>query len=143
MLEGELRTAELAKYLLERDAGNRVWICEDGTGLIPKIVYDARLDQLIEMTLPIDVHTGCPKRYEFTARDEEEIKKFCRLTKSTHLYLVLAIPLKEGIPPFVLQLFGTDNCFTARNIVKRWNYTTHELERYLFQSYTHTFELIS
>lgn len=78
------------------------------------------------MTLPIDDETGCPKRFEFTTRDETEIKRFCRMNKSTHVYLVLAIPLKEGVAPYILQIFGTDNRFTTRNVLQRWNYTTNK-----------------
>lgn len=117
----------------QQEAGNAIWICEDGSGLIPKILYDPKSDQLIGMTLPIDSHTGCPKRFDFTTRDEDEIKKFCRMNKSTHVYLILAIPLKEGVAPFVLQIFGTDNRFTAKNVIKRWNYTVSELQRYIFR----------
>lgn len=131
-MEGELRSKDLANYLLQHDAGNDIWLCEDGSGLIPKILYDPSLDQLIGMTLPIDEHTGCPKRFEFTTRDEEEIKKFCRMNKSTLVYIILAIPLKEGVPPFLLQIFGTDNRFTGQNVVKRWNFTINELKRYFF-----------
>lgn len=128
ILEGELRCEKLAQYLLKHDAGKDIWICEDGSSIIRKIIYDPTLDQLIGITLPID-DTGCPKRYESTARDEEEIRQFCKMTKSSHIYLILAIPLKEGVAPFILQMYGTDNRFTARNVIKRWNYTTNELKR--------------
>lgn len=127
--EGELRCEGLAKYLIQNKAGNDIWICEDASGLIPKILYDPTTDQLVGMTLPIDEHTGCPKKFEFTTRNEEEIKAFCQMAKSTHIYLVLAIPLKEGIPPYILQMYGTDNRFKALDVVKRWNHITHELGR--------------
>lgn len=126
--EGELRCEKLLQYLIKHDAGKDVWLCEDGSGLIPKIVYDPTSDQLIGMTLPMN-EDGCPNRFEFTARNEEEIKKYCRMTKSTHIYLILAIPLKQGVAPFVLQMYGTDNRFTALNVVKRWNFTINQLKR--------------
>lgn len=119
--------------MIQRNAGCNIWICEDGSGLIPKILYDPTSDQLIGMTLVIDDQTGYPKRFEFTTRDEEEIKKYCRMTKSTHIYVVIAIPLKEGVAPFLLQIFGTDNRFTTQNVVKRWNHTIKELNGYYFQ----------
>lgn len=116
------------KYLNQHNAGNDVWICEDGSGLIPKVLYDPASDELIGMTLPIVNGTGCPKRFESTTSNEEEIKKFCSMTKSSHVYLVLAIPLKEGVPPYILQLYGTDNRFNSENVVNRWNYTIEELK---------------
>lgn len=132
IVEGEPRFAELARYLIHHNAGNDIWICEDGSGIVPKILYDPTDDQLIGMTLDIDENTGCPKRFEHTTRDEGEMKKYCRMAKSTHVYLILAIPLKEGVPPFVLQLFGTKNRFTSRNVVKRWQHVIKELKRYFF-----------
>lgn len=72
---------------------------------------------------------GCPKPFECTARDEEMIRNFCRMTKSTHVYLVLAIPLIEGVAPYILQMFGTDNRFKAQHVVKRWNHIITELNR--------------
>lgn len=58
IIEGELRCNDLAKYLHEHNAGNNVWLCEDASGLIPKILYDPTSDHLIGMTLPIDERTG-------------------------------------------------------------------------------------
>lgn len=42
----------------------------------------------------------------------------------------MAQPLKENIPPFILQIFGTDNKFTGKNVTKRWKYIRKELEKY-------------
>lgn len=131
-MEGEIRSVGLKEYLIQHNAGNDVWICEDGSGLISKISYDRLFDQLVGMTLLIDERTGCPNRFEFTARDEDEIKKFCSMTKSTHVYLVLAIPLKEGVAPYILQMFGTDNRFATKNVINRWNHTIDELKKYYY-----------
>lgn len=130
ILEGELRCTELRSHLSERKAGNDIWLCEDGSGIVSKIQYDPKSDQLIGMVLPLDENNGCPKRYEYTARDEEEIKKFMQNTRSTLVYIIMAVPLKEGVPPFILQMFGTDNRFTATDVIKRWNHTIESLKRY-------------
>lgn len=91
------------------------------------MIYDQTLDQLVGIALPLHPQTGCPKRFPFTARDEQEIREFMHYNKSTLVYIVMAIPMKEGIPPFILQLFGTNNKFTAVNIIHRWNYTIQQL----------------
>lgn len=132
ILEGELRSKDLVKYLSDRNAGTDVWLCEDASGIIPQIKYDQTLDQLVGMVLPIDENTGCPNRFEHTARSEEEIKSFMKLQKSTLVYIVMAIPLKEGVAPFILQIYGTDNKFKATDVMNRWNFTIKELNRYLF-----------
>lgn len=119
----------MVKYLSDRNAGNDIWICEDASGIISKIQYDQTLDQLIGMVLPIDGTTGCPIRFEFTARSEDEIKMFMQHKKSTLVYIVMAIPLKEGVAPFILQMFGTDNKFKAVDVIRRWDHTIQSLRR--------------
>lgn len=115
---------------MERDAGNNIWLCEDATGIISKINYDPTLDQLIGIVLRIDEHTGCPRMYETTTRDYDEITKFMEYAKSTLVYVVMAIPLKQNVPPFILQMYGTDNKFKAAHVITRWNHTINELKRY-------------
>lgn len=129
ILEGEIRSKELVKYLSDRNAGTDIWLCEDASGIISQIKYDQTLDQLIGMVLPIDDRTGCPKRFEHTARDEDEIKSFMKHKRSTLIYIVMAIPLKEGVAPFILQMYGTDNKFKACDVIKRWNFTIENLKR--------------
>lgn len=96
-------------------------------GIVSRVIYDQTLDQLVGIALPLDPQTGCPKRFLFTARDEQEIRKFMHYDKSTLVYIVMAIPMKQGIPPFILQLFGTNNKFTAVNTIHRWNHTIQQL----------------
>lgn len=99
------------------------------------MVYDQTLDQLVGIVLPIDQKTGCPTRFQYTARDQEEITKFMQYSKSILVYIVMAIPLKEGVAPFILQMFGTNNRFKAIDVIRRWNYTIQELKRYYKRSY--------
>lgn len=131
IVEGKLRCQQLSEYLNQRNAGADVWLCEDGSGIIPKILYDATTNQLIGMSLPIDEETGCPKRYASTASDAAEIEQFLQHKKSTMVYIVVAVPLKEGVPPFILQMYGTDNTFNSESVVRRWNFTVAELKRLL------------
>lgn len=60
---------------------------------------------------------------------------FMQYKKSTLVYIVMAIPLKEGVPPFILQLYGTDNRFTAIDVIKRWDHIIHDLKRYSKSEY--------
>lgn len=46
------------------------------------------------------------------------------------VYIVMAQPLQTGIPPFVLQIFGTNNKFNSQHILNRWKFTVAELKRY-------------
>ena len=129
IVEGELRAKELYDYLIDKKANLEVWISEDGSGIVPKIQYDPTHDELVGMTLEIDEKTGCPKKFASTANDEEEIRKFMKYEKSKLVYLVIAVPLNEEIPPFILQLYGTNNKFDTTSVVRRWIYTIQELKR--------------
>lgn len=77
--------------------------------------------------------------YTSTARDVEEIKKYMEYDKSTLVYIVMATSLTEGVPPFVLQMFGTDNRFNSQNVVQRWDYTTEALKKYFLHYFYYFF----
>lgn len=132
IVEGKLRCAELFNYLTNRKADLEVWISEDGSGIVPKTQYDPTHDELVGMTLEMDDITGCPKKFPSTASDAEEIRKFMKYDKSKLVYIVIAVPLNEGIPPFILQLFGTNNKFNTTSVVRRWLHTIRELNRYKY-----------
>lgn len=49
--------------------------------------------------------------------------------KSSVVYVVMAQPIDENIPPFVLQMFGSDNRFETTQVLKRWNHIRMQLEK--------------
>lgn len=65
--------------------------------------------------------------------DAESIRKYVNspelYPKSKLVYVVMAQPLNESIPPFILQIYGTNNKFLAANVVERWNFMKSELEK--------------
>lgn len=135
IVEGQLRAKELADYLDRLKTTKHVWLSEDATAIIQKVTYDPTTNQMIGLVLPRDKITGCPKPFTFLATDAAAIKQHLMQEKSTVLYLIMAQPLDERIPPFVLQLFGSDNRFTKEDVIKRWNFTKNELQRF----YSHFF----
>lgn len=46
------------------------------------------------------------------------------------VYVVMAQASNERVPPFILLMHGTNNKFTAGDVVRRWHFTKTELERY-------------
>lgn len=131
IIEGQLRCAELAKYLDGLNVAKRVWICEDGTGINAKIEFDSSTNQLIGIVLPINKCNGLPEPFVYMATSAEDIKRHATKPLSKYLYTVLAQPLHPNIPPFVLQVFGTDNTFESKDVVHRWEYTIQELQKYV------------
>lgn len=129
VVEGEVRSKELSDYLENMRTKKIVWISEDGTVIKANVTYDPSTNQLVGLVPPINQSTGCPQTLVFTATDAETIKRLLQRERSRTLYLVMAKPLDENIPPFVLQIFGTDNKLKKEDIIKRWKFTTAELNR--------------
>lgn len=129
IIEGELRCQELSTYLEELNSKKCVWLCEDETGIDVKIEYDAISNQLVGVVLPLNSKTELPESFTFVADSAEDIQRIVKFSKSTLVYVVLAQPLKNHAPPFVLQIFGTDNKFKSQNVVQRWDYTIAELKK--------------
>lgn len=129
MIEGELRCKQLNTYLEHLKLKKYVWLSEDATGIILKIEYDPSTNQVVGLVLPINPKTGIPISFSFMAESAADIQKFVKMRASKHLYLVLAQPLIAKVPPFVLQIFGTDNTFTSVDVQRRWKHTIAELSK--------------
>lgn len=129
IIEGEIRAKELAAYLEKLNCQKSVWLSEDATVITAKVTYDPTTNQLIGLVLPLDGATGCPIAFTYIAENAERIKEHLMQPKSTVLYIVMAQPLSEEVPPFILQMFGSNNRFDTANVLKRWKYTRAELEK--------------
>lgn len=132
-MEGQLRCEELNQYLEKVRAEKVVWISEDATAIVPKVNYDAVTDELVGLALPLNQDNGCPVTHSFKANTADHIKENMQKKKSTLVYAVLAQPINEMLPPFILQLYGIDNTFEAKNVMNRWEHTERELEKYGIQ----------
>lgn len=108
-----------------------VFLSEDASGIVTKVQFDPKSNQLIGLVLPLNSKTGMPVKLNFTAVSAAEIQRMMENeSKSTLLYAIMAQPLIEHSPPFVLQIFGIDNKFKTTDVVNRWKYTSQELKRY-------------
>lgn len=75
VVEGELRCKQLVEYLDHLKVRKFVWLSEDATGIINKIEYDPKFNQLIGLVLPINSNSGMPISFSFIAKTAEDIKK--------------------------------------------------------------------
>lgn len=133
IVEGELRCEELVNYLDKLGAPKKVWLSEDGSGIISKVTYDAGSNQLIGLVLPINNKTGMPTVFSFAPQSVKEIEQQMKhYPESTLVYLILAQPILKKAPPFILQVFGTDNKFKTKDVLLRWRHTKDQLARYCF-----------
>lgn len=102
---------------------------EDATAIVIKVSYDPSTNQLIGLLLPNNKSTGCPKLFTFLATDAETIKQHLMQEQSNVVHVVMAQPLDESVPPFLVQMFGSRNKFDTNDVIKRWNFTKMELEK--------------
>lgn len=128
IIEGELRATQLVEYLESIKSPKNIFLSEDGSGVIQKIVYDVHSNQLVGLVLPFKSN-GMPKMFSFEAKSTEDIEKYLQMPKSTLVYIIVAQPLKINASPFILQIFGTDNKFETADVLRRWAYTEIELNR--------------
>lgn len=135
VLEGELRCQQLVKHLERINAPKAVFLSEDGSGIVKRVVYDSHTNQLIGLVLPLNKKNGMPELFTYQAKSREAIQQLMELPQSTHVYIVVAQPLNENGIPFILQIFSTNNQFESADVLKRWKYTKAELNKYTFLFY--------
>lgn len=130
-MEGKIRCEELSDYLRNLNAVRTVWLSEDATAIVQKVSYDVETNQLVGIELPLDKNNGCPTSFTFMATNADKIKEHLQKSKSKLVYIVMAQSLDESIPPFLLQMFGTNSSFKAQDVIRRWEFTKSELKKYV------------
>lgn len=89
---------------------------------------------MIGIVLPMNTSTGMPIAFQNLARNVEEIQLNMKKNKSNYVYIVMAQPLALNVPPFIIQMFGTNNKFNTKQVLLRWKYTIEELKRYIVKT---------
>lgn len=69
--------------------------------------------------------------FSFIAKDAETIRDLINEPTYRLVYVVMAQALDERVPPFVLQMYGTNNTFRAIDVIHRWHFTKTELQRFV------------
>lgn len=129
IVEGELRCEALSKHLERTNSPKSVFLSEDGSGILKKVVYDPKSNQLTGLVLPMNEKNGMPIIYSFKATSAEMIKKHMEEPHANLVYIIVAQTLNENAEPFILQMFGTDNKFETSSVLKRWMHTEDELKK--------------
>lgn len=129
VIEGELRCEGLSQYIQRVNAPRKVVLAEDASGIVPKVEYDPTTNQLVGLVLPTNEKTGMPIPFSFAAQSAERIEQQVNKSRSTLIYLVMAQPLKENVPPYALLLYGTDNTFKAKSVLQRWQFIIQQLKK--------------
>lgn len=129
--EGVLRCEELKVHLERSNYPKSVFLSEDASGVVQRVVFESRTNQLVGLVLPLSGESGMPQLLSFDPSSAEEIKRCVELNQLSKLvYIVVAQPLQINALPFILQIFGTTNRFKAMDVHKRWQFTRTELKKY-------------
>ena len=121
MVEGEYRFDVLQRQLSLTDT-NIAFCSEDSTAIIPRVVYEASSNSFIGITLPLQQGRPISESYRTDSLTELE-RWFSSIDKSTLLNIQMVQPIARfGQPsrPVILSAYGTNNKYTALDIMRRW-----------------------
>ena len=126
MHEGVFRFDELRQHLDQYNAPLCISIAEDATRVIGRVDYNGETDRCVGFVLPSNAN-GLPIVNAFIAVSFAAIEKmFCDNAVSKYAYVYMAQPLCSSVPPICLACFGTDNKFTAEDVMLRWKYINEQ-----------------
>lgn len=128
IIEGVIRSQELAVYLEKRNLPPIVSLSEDATRITGTVQYDVKTNQLIGFVLPINDENGMPIPYSFPARNANEIlQHFTAEPPIGHFVnIVMAQPLGRA-SPFCLLLNASDSKYTAEHVADKWKCIVNDL----------------
>lgn len=129
IVEGIVRSYELQQYLNDRKLPLVVCLSMDETRIEDEVQYDAKTNQIVGFTLPLNRTTGLPIPCAYPARNVEEIMKHFSVENriSSNLNVVMAQPLAHNVPAFCLLAYGTDKRYNSTDVSNQWKNLTQEL----------------
>lgn len=102
---------------------------ENATKITRRIQYDSKTKRLVGLVAPLN-ENGLPDASHFIISCSNQIKEFMKNYETdSYVYAVLVKPIKENSPSFVLCLFGTNNKFDYKTVLKRWQYIISQLRK--------------
>lgn len=124
--EGQFRFDDLVQHLHNY---NIISISEDATRVIARVDYDNETNRCVGFVLPIDTN-GLPINDSFLATSFTTIEKmFSDSSIAKFAYIYMAQPLQQNISPFCLSYPGSDNKFTAQEVLLKWKYIVSECSK--------------
>ncbi|XP_031357928.1 uncharacterized protein LOC116181664 isoform X2 [Photinus pyralis] len=127
--EGELRFADLRRFLDSRGLPSVVWISEDATKITGKIGYSSHNNLVVGFVIP--QHNGLPRENYFEATSARRIQQiFVEGERAQYGYAIMAQCPIDKTPSFCLNIFGTNNKFTHNDVIQRWEQMKVSARRY-------------
>ena len=127
--EGKFRFNELVEHLSKHNLPYLVTIAEDATRIVRRVEYDSATNRCVGFVIPSN-ESGFLQIDTYLAVSFNAIEHmFTTSTIAKYAYMYIAQPLQEGAPSFCLACVGTDNKFSAAEVIKRWKYIYTELDK--------------
>lgn len=129
IIEGELRCELLKNHLVNSQLkispnaqpDMSVFLSEDGSGTVKRITFDPVTKQVIGIVLPLG-ENGMPQCMTFRPKSANDVEEIMKLDKSYLVYIMIAQSMCPNVPPFILHIFGTNNKFKKKDVLRRWEY---------------------
>ena len=126
LIEGEFRFDKLLAHLDAHKCPRLISISEDATRIIRHIDYDENSNKLVGFVLPVD-SKFLPITDSFLATSFDKIEEFfANENRATFAYAYMAQPMSPSVPPFCLNIIGTNNQFNATSVLSRWQHMITE-----------------
>ena len=127
--EGVFRFDELLVHISQFQASRLIAISEDATRIISRVDYDVETDRCVGFVLPVNA-CGLPIVDSFLAVSFAAIEDmFKTASLAKYAYVYMAQPLDSKAPPFCLACVGSNNKFTAEQVLLRWKYIYNECKK--------------
>ena len=124
--EGTFRFDELREHLDQYGAPRIVSLSEDATRVVGKIEYDSETDRCVGFVLPLN-ENSLPIVDSFIAVSFSAIENmFQQQSIAKYAFIYMAQPLCNNVPPVCLACLGTNNKFSAENVMPRWKFISEE-----------------
>ena len=128
LTEGEFRFDKLLAHLDAHKCPRLISISEDATRIICHIDYDENSNKLVGFVLPLQLDSKfLPITDSFLATSFEKIEHFfINESRATFAYAYMAQAMSPSVPPFCLNIIGTNNQFNATSVLSRWQHIITE-----------------
>lgn len=130
-IEGDLKCSELKTFLQSRNYPMKIFISEDQTAILKRIRYNSTSNQMVGFVCQTSKTSGFPIQNQYQINSVKDIQHaFQNEAIAQNAYTFMAQPLVNGAPAFCLTIFGSNNKFSAEDVLTRWNYLKNELKSY-------------
>ena len=127
LVEGQIRVKEFRKFLEERSYPFYVCISQDATACEPKAEFDSVNNVVVGLAASLNEH-GMPDVDLLEASSAKNVfQAFETMDKCRYIFVIMAQPLCETATPFLVDMFSSNNKFSAADVKKRILFVVKQL----------------